>query len=448
MSNRLETGDGAVGLAEILRRAFNANDSSNVMIGSSPRAAGVSEDRIVNQAGHAMARTSTPANETIDDANDVDVVEALVANPPANEITGSSTPVDMFTDELIDTNTVAGGHIGLDDQGRLVLTHPGTQTLTPQAQELTNMIIDHTQFPDGVSPLTKLHLPHTPQRLDAPLTPDELQRLMDVGSLTLSRPVTPERPTVEVIPQTHQQIDTDTDVDMIIGDADEDVFIAQDAHIIDVNENDVSQHRREGVAEDQQEEDQQEMDQQEDGTEQEAQGIQDDGAEEEMERITRGSSDAASSSPTTKTPLRQSRQPPSRQSRPSLPPLSPLSDDMESEDSDSDTESDVTPPPKPAKRAGATKSAPRSNHSNMDSTDQVSQVPEAIDMLLEANDSFKMSLEGTLKSAVRGPATLLKEPAVTMAEDPLKIKVFSLDPTADASDFEFRTHKNVVSDGF
>ena len=407
----IETPGGAQDVAAMLRQAFNANETS-----------------------HAMA---VDISETFD-------THQAVAPYTANAIAGPSTQ---------------------DHQAHIVLTQPGSQILTPQAQELADMFIDHTQFPDGVSPLTQIHRLQTPERLDTPLTTEELQRLMSSTTLDVSRPVTPANPTIEVIPQQHDGIEAESDVEMTIRDIEtaEDVFIIGNGGVIirnggvigeDVGADGTEKEGQAMVQDGAAREEVQGM--QEDGAEEdEAQGMQEDGPKEVEGAPDTAEDDntAPPSSTTSATPsphthqLQPSTPGASRPLRVRRPPLRAVSEDMiDSEDSDSDTEPEAAPPPKSANSTVATASRQQvDRRSGSDSTAQIGQDPDATDTIVANAEGFKLSLEGTLRSVVRGPATILKQAAVPMVEKGFTIKVFPLDPTANATDFEFRTHKNVVS---
>ena len=424
------------------------------------------------QDNSAKVPLALPGPASVESPGGAQEVAAMIRQALNANLSAHAMAVDVS--ETVDVHRVVVPHTanaiaGPSTQDQIVFTQPGSQILTPQAQELADMIIDHTQFPDGVSPLTQIHRLQTPERLDTPLTTEELQRLMSSTSLDVSRPVTPANPTIEVIPQQHDGIDADSDVEMTIRDSGiaEDVFILGNGPVIgeDVGAPDVGAARQEEVQGELQE-------MQEDRAEEdEAQKTQEDGADEEQTMEEAGpevdqgpmvQDHCAEDDEAQETAQDDSSAPPSStttlQAQPSTPRASRIlrgrrpalravpEDSTDSDDSDSSGESEDSPPPNSGKRTVAAASRQQGDHqSGRDSTAHVGQDLDATETIVANAEGFKLSLEGTLRSVVRGPTTLLKQAAVPMADEAFTIKVFPLDPTADATDFEFRTHKNVVS---
>lgn len=155
---------------------------------------------------------STPEDEPMDVAGALD--KAMRANHTANDNLDYPLPMNMPVDDL-------------DDVEAMEWTLPGSQTLTQRAFDFTNQYIDQSMF--GVSPLNKIFTPQTPERIDAPLTQQELDRINNLSNLNLNRVHTPPPITYERFVDPDAEGDTDTDGDMhehgTPANPDEDVFM-------------------------------------------------------------------------------------------------------------------------------------------------------------------------------------------------------------------------------
>ena len=142
------------------------------------------------------------------------------------------------------------------------------------------------------------------------------------------------------------------------------------------------------------------------------------------------------------------------ESSPKIPPSSECltNDTSVNDDDDRDGESEVSVAPKAAKSNSKTHTMKSLSFQGDDTPihdeDKLAPVPEIIDLLISGPVGSKMILEGALKSVIRGPATMLTQETIPMVEDPFTIKIFSLDPKSEPSNFDFRTHKNVVREIF
>jgi hypothetical protein len=403
-------------------------------------------------------------------------------------------------------------------------TVPGTDTLTPQALNLTNTYIDQSKFPEGVSPLTKLYRQPSPVPLDAPWTEQELERL---SSLSLNRTVTPppRYPHLRLLsPEAEMEPDTLMEHMGQVNVQDEDIFMQPAPAVkspvyhsprrsvqLTHDEDQVMEHEmgdEYGGQDGLELPHSQELEhmwpkaslakgdgRQEHGTEKEhpkrAPGGQDRSAvpdsleEEEMcpkdtletgkhhqeccTEISRpkiASAGAHSStgdlvdSPPAKTPLQHDQNAPTWQLS-LLPPRRIKSKTIIMSSSDEeDGESELSePPPSPVrKKREPTKST--SHPQTEDLPDPVSSLRHS----LGANFGSKSTLHGSLGSRVRGPTTMVTEPAapvsecvfssfkpgmltalpVQMVKEPFSFQYFSLDPDSEPKTYNFYTHQKVV----
>jgi hypothetical protein len=341
-----------------------------------PDSAPSSSSTSTSVASNEGRRGASPASENEEGTEDVAAMinRAFVANDAANTV----------------AQCAANDGVVYDEGGEMVLTIPGLEDLTPEARELTDSIIDQSQFPENVSPLTKFTRPHTPEPIDGPLTPDELQRLMR-SKLALSGTCSP-------LTESEGEMDTDADAEFDVGDqinnVEEDVFM--ETHL-DNSTAEVSSS--------------------EDGSEDGNDSGEDMDIDESPRQIIMQTSSSSptntihpsqsnDATPNTPTPRRsapqQDRQPPSTTRSATTRSMSarrnePRVSDESSSSSDEDEsegetrQPEVLVPPKPV------------------------NPPIVAPATTEATGSrfgSKSTLEGSLRGLVQGPANLLKNPAV------------------------------------
>jgi hypothetical protein len=323
-------------------------------------------------------------------------------------------------------------------------TVSGTDTLTPQALDLTNTYINQSKFPEGVSPLTKLYREPSPVSLDAPWTEQELERL---SSLNLHHTVTP--------PPTFQHLlcnpDGEMEPDTLMGHIgqvhvqDEDLFMQPPDHnpTPPVLRSPFQHSPRRSVEPITHNEDHVMEDDTVPSKNQEKGGL-----ELSLKTATGG---ALSDPPS------PSQQKPS-QSRTSLL-IKSKTIVMSSSDEDEGESEQSSPPASPVhKKRAPTKST---------SHPQTNDIPGSVASLrrsLGANFGSKPTLHGSLGSHVRGPTTMVTEPPapvseyvfssckprmftalpVQMVEEPFSFQYFSLDPDSGPKTYNFYTHQKVV----